>query len=122
MERKNIEDTKLIEYFDELALADWYQSLPQGLATLVGEKGVKLSSGQKQRLNILRSVLLDRPVILLDEPTSHLDNETENKVVQFLAKHLANKTVVFVTHRDAVKKLCGKFYKFRNRTLEHLIA
>lgn len=102
---------------NDLELGAWLETLPEGLDTLVGEKGVKLSVGQKQRVNIARGILLDRPVLLLDEPTSHLDAGTEASVIKLLAKELAQKTVVFVSHRPEIGELCNKHYKFENHTL-----
>jgi ATP-binding cassette subfamily C protein LapB len=76
-----------------------------------------LSAGQKQRVNLARGVLLDRSLYLLDEPTSHLDEATEKAVVAAIKKYLGNKTMVIVTHRPAIKKICNKFYKMIHHTV-----
>ncbi|HET9411762.1 MAG TPA: ABC transporter ATP-binding protein [Candidatus Saccharimonadales bacterium] len=114
---RSISDTTLITYLKELELHDWLKGLDKGLDSLVGEKGVTLSAGQKQRLNIIRGVLQDRSLYVLDEPTSHLDAHTEDLVVAFLGKHLANKTAVIVTHRSALKKICDQSFVMHNHTL-----
>ncbi|GGR02504.1 ABC transporter ATP-binding protein [Deinococcus ruber] len=78
---------------------EFVQSLPQGLETLVGERGVKLSGGQRQRLAIAR-VLLARPaVLLLDEPTSAVDAESEASIVEALERLMRGRTALIVTHR-----------------------
>ena len=79
--------------------------LPQGLDTVLGENGGGLSEGQAQRLAIARAVLGGAPVLLLDECTSALDAETEQKVLQRL-RGLQNRTCIAVTHRPAAIALC----------------
>ena len=103
--------------FAELDLMPWLARLHNGLDTRIGERGLRVSAGQRQRINLLRGVLLDREVYLLDEPTSHLDRKTEQRVLEFLAKHLAGKTIVIVSHRDAVKALCSRSYSMENHCL-----
>lgn len=74
-------------------------SLPQGFDTLVGERGLSLSGGQVQRLAIARALLKDAPIIILDEPTSQIDLETETVIHEALDKLTRNKTVLLVAHR-----------------------
>jgi ABC-type bacteriocin/lantibiotic exporter with double-glycine peptidase domain len=112
-----VEDTVLVGLLEELELKEWFDGLEAGLDSVVGEKGVTLSAGQRQRLNILRGVLLDRSLYVLDEPTSHLDDHTERVVVAFLQKYLKDKAVVVVTHRPAIRALCSRFYEMKGYTL-----
>lgn len=115
-----VDAKRLDQLLDELDLRDWAHHLQKGLDTLVGEKGIKLSAGQKQRINLLRGVLLDREIYLLDEPTSHLDSATEQKMITFLAKHLHDKTAVIVSHRDALRALCSREYIMADHELREL--
>ncbi|ULH16884.1 ATP-binding cassette domain-containing protein [Deinococcus sp. KNUC1210] len=78
---------------------DFVQSLPQGLETLVGERGVKLSGGQRQRLAIARVLLAQPAVLLLDEPTSAVDAESEASIVEALERLMRGRTALIVTHR-----------------------
>ena len=80
-------------------------------------QGLKLSVGQKQRLNIIRGILLDKEIYVLDEPTSNLDKETEKLIINLIQKYLKDKTVVIVTHRDEVKKICDKHYIFKDNVM-----
>jgi ABC-type bacteriocin/lantibiotic exporter with double-glycine peptidase domain len=89
-----ISDEVILSLFAELGLGAWLSSLPRGLETRVGEKGLQVSAGQKQRLSIARAILMNRPIMVLDEPTSHLDAESERKVVACLAKHLATRSAI----------------------------
>lgn len=108
---QKIDDERLWQLLEDLQLAAWVRSLEHELETVVGEKGLRLSAGQKQRVNLARGILLDRSLYLLDEPTSHLDETTEKAVVRALEKYLNGKTVIVVTHRPAIKKICNRFYK-----------
>lgn len=73
--------------------------LPQGMNTLVGERGVKLSGGQRQRISLARALLKDPPILILDEATSAVDNETEAAIQRSLATVSKNRTVLVVAHR-----------------------
>ncbi|MFH1182724.1 MAG: ABC transporter ATP-binding protein [Candidatus Moraniibacteriota bacterium] len=115
---KNVKERKIMHILEELDLSGWVKGLPRGLDTMVGEKGVKLSAGQKQRLNLARGYFLGREICLLDEPTSHLDVATESKVIKFLEKYFFSKTLVIVTHRSKIKKICNREYSMEKGVLK----
>lgn len=115
---KHIEDDELMMYLKEAGLDEWANKLENGLDTVVGERGLKLSVGQKQRLNLIRGILLDKDIYVLDEPTSNLDKETEKLIVELIKKYLKDKTVIIVTHRDEIKKICTNHYEFKNNTMQ----
>jgi ABC-type multidrug transport system fused ATPase/permease subunit len=115
-----ISDEKIKNILKQLDLYTWVRNLPDGLNTIVGEKGVKLSAGQKQRINLVRGILLNRNIYLLDEPTSNLDTSTENKVISFLEKELKNKTAIIVSHRESLKTICNKCYKIENKVFKEI--
>ena len=118
---KDISDEKIIELIKEAGLIGWYNELPQGLDTIVGERGVKLSAGQKQRLNLIRGILIDKDLYFFDEPTSNLDVLSEEKIRKMIEKYLKDKTYVIVTHRSNLKKLCDKHYCFENHMMKEII-
>ncbi len=82
--------------------------LPQGYDTLLGDGGVRLSTGEMQRINLARAYLKNAPIVLLDEPTSALDQESEHMVIQSLGQHAAGRTVVFVTHREPMLAIANQ--------------
>jgi ATP-binding cassette subfamily C protein CydD len=89
-------------------VTDFAASLPRGLDTLVGEGGFGLSGGQAQRVAIARAFLRDRPLLLLDEPTAHLDAATEAELLDSLARLAAGRTVIMATHSRAAMRFGGR--------------
>ena len=80
-------------------LLDWVDGLPEGLDTHVGERGVKISAGQRQRIGLARTLLADFDVLVLDEPTEHLDEPTATALMADLLTETAGQTVLLMTHR-----------------------
>jgi ATP-binding cassette, subfamily B, bacterial len=93
----------------ELALAsEFIGRLPEGFATLIGERGVTLSGGQRQRIAIARAILRDAPLLLLDEATSSLDAESERFVQTALERLMAERTTLVIAHRLATVLSCDR--------------
>ena len=83
------------------ARCDFIESLPEGMRTFVGERGVKLSGGQRQRISIARAFLKDAPLLLLDEATSALDGESEEAIREALGRLMHGRTVIAIAHRQS---------------------
>lgn len=117
---REVEEKRLSEILEELDLLEWVNSLNDGLETIVGEKGIKLSAGQKQRVNLIRGVTLDKEILVLDEPTSHLDSDTEKKVVKFLKHYLSGRTAIIISHREELRTICGRCYEIEGHKMKEI--
>ena len=110
-DRNDMDLDEKLERAVHLACADFVYDLPMQLDTILGEKGAGLSEGQMQRIAIARALYADRPVLILDESTSALDQQTERKLLDNL-KQLTDKTVLFVSHRLQALEICSKQLHF----------
>jgi ATP-binding cassette, subfamily C, bacterial CydC len=97
--RPGATDREVEEALRRAQLWDWVCGLPAGPDTLVGEEGRELSGGQRQRLVLARALLADAPVLILDEPTAHLDPSTARELVRDVFAAAAGRTVLLITHR-----------------------
>lgn len=119
---EDISERELLSLIKDIGLEDWFSELKDGFDTILGDRGNKVSSGQKQRINIIRSILkmkendLDT-LIILDEPTSNLDNETEKLAVNLIDKYCKN-TLLVITHRPLIESICDYNYKVENHKIQ----
>ena len=93
------------------ASADWVATLPDGLDTLVGEEGRELSGGQRQRLSIARALLADAPLLVLDEPTAHLDPLMAQRLVEDVFAAAGGRSVLLITHRPEGLELVDEIHE-----------
>jgi ATP-binding cassette, subfamily C, bacterial CydC len=98
--RPGATDAELEDALRRARLRDWVSGLTDGLDTLVGEEGRELSGGQRQRLVVARALLADAPVLVLDEPTAHLDPATAQALVEDVLAAVGDRSVLFITHRS----------------------
>jgi ABC-type bacteriocin/lantibiotic exporter with double-glycine peptidase domain len=98
-------------------LAEFIASLPLGYETPVGERGVTMSAGQRQRLAIARALLRNAPVLLLDEATANLDLDTEAKLLTSVVRRFPDKTIILASHRPETVALASRVYRIRDRRL-----
>lgn len=109
------------EVIEALKLACAYnfvKKLPNGIHSVIGERGVGFSEGQAQRLSIARALLRNAPVLLLDEATSALDEETESKVLKNIMNSNLDRTCIVTTHRPSVLRICDRVYKVSGGKIE----
>ena len=95
----DISDAQLLAAASAAYVMEFAQQLPQGLDTIVGDRGVLLSGGQRQRIAIARALLKDAPILILDEATSALDTEAERHIQAALAQLVRNRTTFIIAHR-----------------------
>ena len=97
--RPDADEAAIRRALEQAALADFVASLPEGLDTRVGERGVQLSGGQRQRVAIARAFLKNAPTLILDEATSHLDAVSEAQVRGALDALMRDRTTIVIAHR-----------------------
>jgi ABC-type multidrug transport system fused ATPase/permease subunit len=108
---RQIDDTAVQRAIRAAQLDEFVASLPDGLETLVGERGIRLSGGQRQRIGIARALYHDPAVLVLDEATSSLDIATESGVMQAVTTLQGTKTTIIVAHRLSTVKHCDRLYR-----------
>lgn len=111
IEPDKIDEDKVWAALDEAQLSDFVRSLPEGLDTEVGERGVRLSGGQRQRIGIARALYGDPEILVLDEATSALDNETETAVMEAIERLHGRKTLLIIAHRLTTIRNCEYIYR-----------
>jgi ABC-type multidrug transport system fused ATPase/permease subunit len=97
--RPDASDDEVEDALRRARIWEWIRRLPDGLDTFVGEEGRELSGGQRQRIVLARALLADSPVLVLDEPTAHLDPETATRLVDDVFSAAGDRTVLLITHR-----------------------
>ena len=117
---KKIDIEKIKEAIKDARLDDFVDSLPQGLNTFIGERGMRMSGGQKQRLALARAFYFDKEIIILDESTSSLDDVTENEILDKIKIIKNKKTLIVIAHRERTVEHCNTIIKIHNGKLEKI--
>lgn len=106
-----IDDARIWDALEEAQLADFIRGLPEGLDTAIGDRGVRISGGQRQRLGIARALYHNPEILVFDEATSALDNETEAAVMEAINSFHGRKTMIIIAHRLNTIEKCDIIYK-----------
>ena len=117
---EDIDESKIINSIEKSGLSEFINNLREGVNYRVGEFGGKLSGGEKQRLGIARAMYNRPDILILDEPTSSLDEESESKVLNQIKKLKENVTIIIATHDESVKNICDVRLKISNNKIESL--
>lgn len=111
----DVDEESIINAAKAAEIYDYIAALPDGLDTMLSERGAGLSEGQIQRISIARALITEAPVLLLDEATSALDESTETRVLENI-RRMTGKTVLFITHRNTSLKACDKIMHIENKS------
>ena len=111
VEDDQVDEARLREAVRQARLAEVAEQLPQGLDTMIGERGVRLSGGQRQRVALARAFYHGREVLVMDEATSALDEETEREIVDEIRGLKGRKTVIVIAHRLTTVQHCDRIYR-----------
>lgn len=104
-------DEEIIAAARAAQLHETILTFTEGYDTIVGERGLQLSAGQRQRISLARAFLLNAPIMILDEPSSSLDPETEFHLLSTLAEKALGKTVIIITHRGSILPICDRVFQ-----------
>jgi ATP-binding cassette subfamily C protein len=114
---------KLQQAMNGAQLQQFIEKLPNGLNTVVGERGVQLSGGERQRIAIARALYRDPEILIFDEATSALDNETESRLMDTIdAIHQKQLTIIMIAHRLTTLKNCSRIVVMKNGMIERIIS
>lgn len=114
---RNVPTKELQQAIDKARLSDFINSLPQGMETLIGDRGTRLSGGEKQRLAIARALLKPADIIILDEATNALDTQTEKLIQEAISEAIKGKTAIIIAHRLSTIRNADKIIVIENGRL-----
>jgi len=117
---KKIDEQKVWQALEQAQLKDFVASLPEQLEATVGDRGVRLSGGQRQRIGIARALYSNPSILVFDEATASLDNETEKAVMESIKSLRGKKTMLIVAHRLSTIEHCDILFKVRKRTVRRV--
>lgn len=117
---KQVSKGTILQLIDDMGLTDWYKSLPHGLNTVLSYSDNQLGGGEVQRLCIMRGILADRDVYIIDEPTANCDPTTRKFIYDTIKKYLSDKTVIIISHDAEAKEMCNRHFEIIDRTLKEV--
>jgi thiol reductant ABC exporter CydC subunit len=116
--RPSASDSELEHALRRARIWEWIDQLPDRLETLVGQEGRELSGGQRQRIVLARALLVDAPVLVLDEPTAHLDPSTATELIRDVLSAARDRTVLLITHRSEGLDLVDRVLTLNNKGVD----
>ncbi len=117
--KDEIDDAKVWKAIEEAQLKPFIDSLPEGIETRIGERGVRLSGGQRQRIGIARALYTDPELVIFDEATSALDNETEAAIMDSINSLHGKKTLIIIAHRLTTIEECDIIFRVENGKIKN---
>ena len=115
VDESEIDDEQVWYALKEAQMDEFVKGLPEGLDTTIGERGVRISGGQRQRLGIARALYTSPEIMIFDEATSALDNDTESAIMEAIERLHGKKTLVIIAHRLTTIEKCDAVYRVENQ-------
>ena len=116
---QDIDESRLNLIINTCCLKDTIREMPDGLDTIVGERGITLSGGQKQRIALARTLMIKKPIIILDDPISQMDTHTASRVIKQINQLDLQATLIIISHRISALASCDTIYILKNGTIDH---
>ncbi len=116
---KNVDKQRLDKIIQICSLKDTMEKMPEGLNTIVGERGITLSGGQKQRIALARTLMSRKPIIILDDPISQIDTHTASKIISQLNRMNFNASFIIISHRISALASCDTIFILKNGKIDH---
>jgi len=116
---RNISDAVLDNIIRVCSLEQTLEKMDKGLETIVGERGITLSGGQKQRIALARTLIVEKPIIILDDPISQMDTDTASKVMSRLGRLNLAATIIIISHRISALAFCDQIYILKDGKISH---
>jgi len=116
---RTIPDAALDQILHVCCLEQTLEKMDQGLETMVGERGITLSGGQKQRIALARTLILEKPIIILDDPISQMDTDTASKVMARLGRMNLAATLIIISHRISALAFCDRIHILKSGEIDH---
>ena len=113
----SIDEIKINYAVDSSGLKEFVDNLPKKINTVVGERGSRISGGERQRLGIARSLYFDSDIIIFDESTNSLDRDTEERIMNIIYSLKGIKTIFIITHKREILKDCNKIFSINNKKI-----
>ena len=117
---KNIEMESVKKACNVAKIENLIKNSENGLNTIIGERGLKISGGERQRITIAKAIYANKDIYLFDEATNAIDEETEMKIYENLRNILKNKIIIIISHNDNVHKFCDHIYEIKNKKIKIL--
>ena len=114
IDEKLIDEERVIQCLKDTEMWDYVRKNPKGLNLLVGEKGIRLSGGEKQRLGLARALCTKPEILILDEATNALDYKTENEIFKSIKKLRKKTTVIIISHKISLLDDCDNIFYMEN--------
>jgi len=116
---RSVEDEKLDRIIEACCLKKNIKKMPDGLETLVGERGVTLSGGQKQRITLARTLINEKPIVILDDPVSQVDTHTASKLIAAINYMNSGSAFIIISHRISALASCDRIYILKKGRIDH---